>query len=207
VREHRTKWTGWFGALQGRRLHSASRQAEAAGFTLRALESLPPESTVVDLGAGTGLVTLQVAQRLQGGRVIAVDIAPEMLEQLARRARAFGLHDRLEERLAPADDTGLEGASVDRVVSVALLHEVPSPAAVLAEAYRLLRPGGRLALRDFAHRPSRSWLAKLMHPATAHGHLRPDELRGIILEAGFRELSLVRCGRHLDAFARKPGVA
>jgi ubiquinone/menaquinone biosynthesis C-methylase UbiE len=201
----RSKWTGRLGALRGRRLQTAVRTAEAARFLDQALPALEPDASVLDLGAGTGLQALAVAQRLSGGRVVAVDLSQSMLDQLARLAMGRGLTDRLELRCCPADETGLADGCMDYVISVALLHEVPDPAAVLAEAWRVLRPGGRVAVRDFAYDARRSWLAKLTHPRSAYGHLRPGELRAGLEAAGFEALELRRSGRQLDAFCIKPG--
>ena len=115
---------------------------------------------VLDLGCGRGAVLLTVAHRLTTGRAVGLDLwqAKELsgnTEAAARRnADIEGLADRVDVvtgdlRALPFDD-----ASFDRVVSNLALHNVPDDAdraAALAEALRVLRPGGRLLLADVFH--------------------------------------------------------
>ncbi len=200
---HRSKWSGFLGGLQGRHLHSSRRQAEAADFLARGLVDLASDAVVVDLGAGSGVLSLPLAQRLSTGHVHAVDVSAEMLAHLERRCRGEGLQDRVRIHRRSADDTGLPAASADLVVSSALLHEVPHPSTVLDEAWRVAKPGARLMLRDFVnHRYS--WVSKLIHPSSAHGHLLRSELEGMVRVAGFVKLEISRAGRHVDVFAFKP---
>ena len=87
--------------------------------------------TVVEPGPGMGFFTLELA-RLVGpeGRVIAVDVQPQMIAGLRRRAERAGLIDRIETRLASAVTIGLEAydGSADFVLAFAVVHEMPSVA-------------------------------------------------------------------------------
>jgi ubiquinone/menaquinone biosynthesis C-methylase UbiE len=98
---------------------------------------------VVELGCGTGLYTRAYAP--QCSQAIATDISEPMIE-LAQRALASS--PNVSVRIADATSTGLPTGSADAVVTVNLLHIVSDAAAVLAEARRLLRPGGMLVVAD-----------------------------------------------------------
>ncbi|MFH1463140.1 MAG: class I SAM-dependent methyltransferase [Pseudomonadota bacterium] len=180
----RSKWTGARAKHRARHLLSPARQAQAADLLRWAALDLPPDSVAVDLGAGSGLLTVLLAQRLSSGHAVAVDVSPELLERLEERATRLGLMDRIKLQRAPADATGLPAGTV-RVVSTAmLLHEVPDPSAVLAEAFRLLRPGGQLLIRDFVARRF-SFIARWHHPGPAYGHLGSTDLAERVKRAGF----------------------
>jgi SAM-dependent methyltransferase len=99
------------------------------------------EGTVVEIGAGTGL---NFRHYPAGVEVLATEPDPHMLRAALRAAR--GATARLTVRQAPAESLPLPDASVDTVVSTLVLCSVPDQAAALAEANRVLRPGGRLVL-------------------------------------------------------------
>ena len=106
---------------------------------------------MVDVGAGTGYFVLP-AKTIVGskGKVIAVDGSKEMLSMLRQRARAR--HKTIQIINAKASATKLPTDSADVVLLSFVLHEVPSPAAVLREARRLLKPGGALAVIEWKPR-------------------------------------------------------
>lgn len=99
-----------------------------------------PGMTCVDLGCGAGAVSIPLAQAVgENGRVYAVDVNTDVLDIIRRKNPSANLV--ILQR--SADDTGLEAGIADICVMVLFLHEVP-PEGVLAEAYRLLKPGGRV---------------------------------------------------------------
>lgn len=102
-----------------------------------------PDGEVVELGCGTGIYTAAYAPRCS--RVIATDLSQRMVD---RTRPALAAHPNVSVRVADAESTGLPGGSADGVVAVNLLHIVPNPEAIVAEAYRLLRPGGVLVVAD-----------------------------------------------------------
>lgn len=98
--------------------------------------------TVLDLGTGNGFLAAALA--LRGARVIAVDISSASLELARRRAELSGVADRIEFRLAPAEDTGLADASCDAVCGLFVLHHTDLDASA-REIGRVLKPGASAA--------------------------------------------------------------
>ena len=103
--------------------------------------SLPTETHVADVGAGTGKAARAMARR--GWQVVAVEPGEGMLDVLRARALAEGLP--IDARLAAAEGTGLPDASVDLVTAAQAFHWFDKPRAV-AEMARIIRPGGGVAV-------------------------------------------------------------
>ncbi len=106
---------------------------------------------VIDLGTGTALIPIALCNRVETVRVLAIDASGEMLSLAKRRLEFAMLTDRVQ--LAQADCKSLSGFSsgmADLVISNSLFHHLPDPALALRSAIRLLRPGGRLFIRDLA---------------------------------------------------------
>jgi ubiquinone/menaquinone biosynthesis C-methylase UbiE len=104
---------------------------------------------VCDMGCGNGFYTLKLAQQVgPQGKVLAVDIQPEMLELLRERAAARGINN-ITSVLGTAIDPQLPAASLDLILLVDVYHEFSHPAQMLAAMHASLKPGGRLALVEF----------------------------------------------------------
>ncbi len=102
-----------------------------------------------DIGCGVGYFTLPVAERIgPQGRVYAVDIQAEMLEELARRARARGLSNILTVRCTERE-IPITSDSVDACCLANAFHELETPSVFLREIHRLLKPGGRFFAIDW----------------------------------------------------------
>jgi ubiquinone/menaquinone biosynthesis C-methylase UbiE len=113
--------------------------------------------TVVEIGPGMGFFTLELARKVEAaGRVIAIDIQPEMLEQLERRAKSAGLHGRIETRLAKSDSMGIAdlAQTVDFVFAYAVVHELPDDRAFFQEAFAVLKPSATLFIAEPGHHVS-----------------------------------------------------
>lgn len=125
------------------------RVREEAPDRLLALLGVKPGQTVCDFGCGNGYHTLKLARQVgPAGRVLAVDIQPEMLDLLRRRSEPRGL-TQIEPILATVDDSRLPAAEIDLLLMVDVYHELDQPGGVLAQVRRSLKPRGRLALVEF----------------------------------------------------------
>jgi ArsR family transcriptional regulator len=102
---------------------------------------------VADLGAGEGTLSQLLAQRAK--HVIAIDISPKMVEFGKNLALQHELPN-LEFRLGEIEDVPIDDASVDLAILSQALHHAEEPARAIAEAYRILKPGGRLLILDLA---------------------------------------------------------
>jgi len=114
---------------------------------------LNPRDRVVDVGAGTGLLALGIAPTVR--EVHAVDISPAMTSYLGRQAAQLGL-DNVEPVTATAIDLPLPDASATVVVSNYVYHHLSDSDKQdgIAEAFRVLRPGGRIVIGDMMFRPA-----------------------------------------------------
>jgi ubiquinone/menaquinone biosynthesis C-methylase UbiE len=106
---------------------------------------------VLEPGPGMGFFTLELARRVgAGGRVVAVDLQPEMLAGLRRRAARAGLSDRIETRNATEESLGIDdlAGKVDLVLAFAMVHELQDAERFFQEARRALAPGGKVLLAE-----------------------------------------------------------
>lgn len=192
-----------FDALQRRRRHEARSYFDRVAATFgeqvlpgrtweglaRAILRLAPRARYVDLGIGDGLLTLMLAEVAES--VTAVDISPAMLEALRQRARRKGI-DNIETVEAEIEDLPLPSACCDVVVLSQALHHADLPEKALAEAFRILVPGGRVLILDLlAH--GEEWVREQLQ----HCHLGFTEARleELCAGAGFRGVSVERAAR------------
>jgi len=142
---------------------------------------------VADIGAGTGYFTRALAAGVApGGRVWAVDVTPEFLDELRARAAEAGL-DNIDTVLSTATDPRLPADSVDLVFFGDAYHHLDQPAPVLRGVGRALRDTGRLAVVDWRRAPNPRFEASGLDWRT---HIRLDEAALIqeIQDNGFRLL-------------------
>ncbi len=157
-----------------------------AGFfdpelVLRKLGLAPACGNVVEFGCGYGTFTIPAAQ-IVSGTVYALDIEPEMLAATEAKARAAGLGN-VETRLRDflAEGTGLPDQSTDYAMLFNILH-AENPELILAEAFRVVRPGGILAIIHWNYDPSTPRGPSMdIRP-------RPQQCLGWAEDAGFRLL-------------------
>jgi ubiquinone/menaquinone biosynthesis C-methylase UbiE len=149
---------------------------------------LGPGMRMADIGAGTGFFAVPAA-RVVGptGRVYAVDMVPEMLEDLQAKLDREPLPN-LEPVRSTEDRIPLADASVDLAFLACVLHELDGPGTLL-ECRRILRQGGRLGVVD--------WKKEEMEfgPPIAH-RLDEEEARSILRDAGFHPVKTFEAGRY-----------
>jgi ArsR family transcriptional regulator len=155
----------------------------------RALAFLLPPLDVVDFGCGTGVLTVELARWAK--RVTAVDRSPQALHQAEARAEREGLKNVawLE---ADLHDLPIASGKKELVVASQSLHHVDAPNAVLAEAARILEPGGKVVVLELMpHREE--WVRERL----GHKHLgfEPDVLEEQLVAAGFRHVQLTPAPR------------
>lgn len=106
-----------------------------------------PGDRVLDVGCGTGVVSFAAARRLTGGgRLVGIDLSEGMLRYARAKVARTGLAGRVEFRRMDAEALELPEGSFDVALSMFALRHFPHPDAALAQMFRVLRPGGRLAV-------------------------------------------------------------
>jgi SAM-dependent methyltransferase len=109
---------------------------------------LRPGETALELGPGPGAFTVEAARRLgPEGRLIAVDIQPQMIARVEQKVREAGLTN-VETHVGSAYELPVPDATVDRAFLVTVLPEIPDPVRALREIHRVLKPGGHLSVTE-----------------------------------------------------------
>jgi SAM-dependent methyltransferase len=130
-------------------LEREEREQEERTSVLIGELGLKPGMVVADVGAGSGYLSRRMAPLVRpGGRIIAVDVQPEMISMLARTAQD-PRYANIEPLLGKPDDARLPADSVDLAIMVDVYHELEYPWEILESIVRALKPGGRLAFVEY----------------------------------------------------------
>jgi SAM-dependent methyltransferase len=161
---------------------------------------LAPGQTVVDLGSGAGNDVF-IARAVVGetGRVIGVDMTPEMIAKARENAERRGLRN-VEFRLGDIESLPVDGASADVVVSNCVLNLVPDKKRAFTEIFRVLKPGGRFCISDIVLEgtlPHRLREIAELYVGCVAGAVSREEYIGIIRKTGFTAVE-IKSSKRLD---------
>mgnify|MGYP000745992621 CR=1 FL=1 len=175
---------------------------------------LQPGEVVVDLGCGAGIDVILAAHKIgPGGKVVGVDIAPQMIERAKQAVDEAGLTDTVDLRIDDIERLELPDGFADVVMSNCVINLCPDKEAVYREAFRILKPGGRLAISDIVYTervdPQVHERFQSTWAGCVGGAIDDDSYFEIVRKAGFRKVEVV--ARHqlppkeLEAMACCPG--
>ena len=152
-------------------------------------------TAVLDLGSGAGFDVFLAARAVgPTGRVIGVDMTPEMISK-ARKNQANGGYTNVEFRLGEIESLPVADAIVDVIISNCVINLSPDKPCVFGEAFRVLKPGGRLAVTDIvALAPIPDEMRKdwELYSGCVAGASLVEDLKTMLSEAGFTDIRIVR---------------
>jgi SAM-dependent methyltransferase len=159
-----------------------------------ALASLREGETVLDLGSGGGFDCFLAADKVgKKGRVIGIDMTPEMIDK-ARENAEKGKYENVEFRLGEIENLPAADNSVDIIISNCVINLAPDKKNVFKEAFRVLKPGGRLMISDIVllkELPERIRSSIEAYVECVSGALLRDEYIEAINEAGFQQVKII----------------
>lgn len=159
----------------------------------QAIADLKQGEVVLDLGAGGGLDCFLAAQRVgESGKVIGVDMTPEMVAKARENARNGG-YDNVEFRLGEIEHLPVADGSVDVILSNCVINLSADKPGVYRDAFRALKPGGRLAISDVIARvplPDDVRDDMALHSACIAGAITEEEVDEILADVGFQDIRI-----------------
>jgi arsenite methyltransferase len=159
-----------------------------------AIASLKAGEIVLDLGSGAGFDCFLAANKVgEKGRVIGVDMTPEMIEKARQNAKK-GSYENVEFRLGEIENLPAADNSIDVVISNCVINLAPDKKRVFKEAFRVLRPGGRFMISDLVlakELPSAVRESVEAYVGCVAGAIKKEEYLETIRAAGFREIQTV----------------
>jgi SAM-dependent methyltransferase len=159
----------------------------------QAIAGLKPGERVLDLGSGAGFDVFLAARQVgPTGRVIGVDMTPEMIDRARANAAKTGV-DHVDFRLGDIEQLPVDDGSCDVVMSNCVINLAPDKSAVFREAFRVLAPGGRLAISDVVATgdlPAAIAADPAAYTGCVAGAASVAELERMIASAGFTDVRI-----------------
>ncbi len=192
---------------------SITEQAQAAGYSPEELKSIPEEAvfglgcgnptalaeirkgeTVLDLGSGGGIDVFLAANKVgDNGKVIGVDMTPEMIETANKNAQKGG-YTNVEFKLGEIENLPLEENTNDVIVSNCVINLTPDKNKAYTEVYRVLKPGGRILVSDLVTEgfiPEEIRLNFQAWSECVGGAMEKQDYLNTIKNAGFKEVKIL----------------
>ncbi len=209
--------------------HSAVNRLFVTDFLFAALEAglsveepvageLSPFVEILDLGTGTAQIPIELCRRASNVRVLAIDLAAEMLHVAKLNVELASLRERIKLDRVDGKQLPYPDGRFDAVISNSIVHHIPEPRAVLSEAVRVTRPGGLIFIRDLMRPDDDETVRRLVatYAADCNDHQRAmfdaslraaldlNEIRGLVAELGFPPESVrANSDRHWTWTARR----
>ena len=159
----------------------------------RAIASIQPGETILDLGSGGGFdCFLAAAETGESGQVIGIDMTPTMISK-ARNNAVKGKYNHVEFRLGEIEHMPVANDTVDVIISNCVINLSPDKKQVFSEAFRVLKPGGRLAISDVVastELPDEIRDDLALYSGCMAGASQISELQTILEENGFEKISI-----------------
>lgn len=159
-----------------------------------ALASLREGETVLDLGSGAGFDCFLAANKVGSkGKVIGIDMTPEMVEKANENARRGG-YKNVEFRLGEIEDLPVSDNSIDVIISNCVINLSPEKEKVFNEAFRVLKPGGRLVVSDIVllkELPEAIKDSVEAYIGCLSGAIMKDDYINAIKDAGFKDIRII----------------
>jgi len=157
-----------------------------------ALASLKEGETVIDLGSGGGVDCFLAAKKVGAkGKVIGIDMTPEMIDKARENARK-STHKNVEFRLGEIENLPVADNTADAIISNCVINLTPNKKKVFEEAFRVLKPGGRIMISDIVLiKELPEAVKKEAHPASCvQGAIMKDKYVEIIRNTGFQNVKV-----------------
>ena len=197
-----------------------SHEAVNGLFVTDLLTAGVPAGEILDLGAGTGRIPIELSRRETESRIVAIDLSVSMLDIARINIELAGLTDQINLDRVDAKELPYDDDRFAVVMSNSIVHHIPDPEPVIREAVRVTAPGGLLFFRDLS-RPATAEIvdefveqyageesahAQQMFRDSLHAALSLDEIRDLVGGFGFpANCVMTTSDRHWTWVGRKPG--
>jgi arsenite methyltransferase len=159
-----------------------------------AFSEIQEGEVVLDIGSGAGMDVILAAQKVgEQGKVIGLDMTPEMIERARKNAQKAGVQGIAEFRLGEMENMPIDDESIDLIISNCVINLSPDKTRTFQEAHRVLRPDGRMLVSDLV---SSNLPEELRNDLSSWaqclgGTVEESEYLGLIREAGFEDVAVV----------------